>query len=73
MHWSSLAESGIAEDTVTGFRCWIDNFLRNHQCVFLVARSGLRQKFRRTRAIAHGRIASIQRDAQLDVFPELTR
>ena len=73
MHWSSLAESGIAEDTVTGFRCWIDNFLRSHQRVFLVERSGLHEKFRRTRSIAHGGIASIQRDTQLDVFPQLTR
>src|SRR5213592_4399005 len=73
MHWSSLAESGIAEDTVTGFRCWIDNFLRSHQRVFLVERSGLHEKFRRTRSIAHGGIASIQRDAQLDVFPQFAR
>jgi len=73
MHWSSLAESGIAEDTVTGFRCWIDNFLRSHQRVFLVERSGLHEKFRRTRSIAHGGIASIQRNAQLDVFPQFAR
>jgi pyruvate dehydrogenase E1 component subunit alpha len=73
MHWSSFAESGIAKDSLAGFRRWIDNFLRNHECVFVVGRSGLRQKLLRTRAIAHGGIASIQRDTQLDVFPQLTR
>src|SRR5438132_3070860 len=73
MRWSSFAESGIAKDTFAGFHCWIDNFLRNHQCVFLVARSGLRQKLRRTGAIAHGWLASIQRDAELDVLSQLTR
>src|SRR2546429_4822540 len=73
MHRSSFAESSFAKDAFAGFYCWIGIVLRNHECVFLVGRLGLRQKLLRTRAIAHGRIASIQRDTQLDVFPQLTR
>src|SRR5207247_11451735 len=73
MHRSSFAESSFAKDAFAGFYCWIGIVLRNHECVFLVGRPGLRQKLLRTRAIAHGRIASIQRDTQLDVFPQFTR
>jgi pyruvate dehydrogenase E1 component alpha subunit len=73
MHWGSFAESGVAEDAFAGFHCGIDNFLRDHERVFLVERSGLREKFRRTCSIAYGRIVSIQRDAELDVFPQFTR
>src|SRR6266545_96416 len=73
MHRSSFAESSLAKDAFAGFYCWIGVVLRNHECVFLVGRPGLRQKLLRTRTIAHGGIASIQRDTQLDVFPQLTR
>jgi len=73
MRGNSPTKSGIAEDAFTSFYCWIDNFLRGHQRVFLVERPRLHEKFRRTRSVAHVGIASIQRDAKLDVFPQFTR
>src|SRR6266481_500790 len=73
MHRSSFAESSFAKDAFAGFYCWIGIVLRSHQRVFLVNRSGLRQKLLRTGAVAHGGVASIQRDTQLDVFSQLTR
>jgi len=37
------AEPRIAEDALARFHCWIDNFLRGHERVFLVERSRLRE------------------------------
>src|SRR5256886_3027228 len=73
MHRSPFAESSFAKDAFAGFYRWIGIVLRNHECVFLVGRLGLRQRLLRTREIAHGRIASVQRGPRLDVVPQLTR
>jgi len=68
----SFAESRIAEGAFAGFHCWVDIFLRDHERVFLVERSWLREESGRTHPSAHGGIASVQRNAELDVFSQFT-
>src|SRR5207248_9587238 len=72
MHRASLAESCVSENAFAGFNRWIDSFLRGHECVLVVERPRLCEKFWRTDSGAHGRAASVQRDAKLDVFPQRT-
>ena len=72
MDWASLAVSPFPEDAFAGFSRWIYNFLRDHERILVAKRSRLREKFGRTGSGAHGGVASVQRDAELDVFPQLT-
>ncbi len=48
------------------------NFLRDHERILVAKRSRLREKFGGANAGAHSGVASVQRDAELDVFPQLT-
>ena len=66
---SSVAKSCFAQDALAGFDCWLDDFLHDNERVLLVERSRLRKKSGRPYSGAHDRPASIQRDAELDVFP----
>ena len=72
MDRTSLAESRVSEDAFAGFIRWIDTFLRDHERVLVVERSRVREKFWRTHSGPHDWIASLQRNPQLDVFPQLT-
>ena len=72
MDWAFLAVSPFREDAFAGFSRWIYNFLRDHERILVAKRSRLREKFGGTNAGAHGGVASVQRDAELDVFPQLT-
>ncbi len=64
-----LAVSPFPEDAFAGFSRWIYNFLRDHERILVVKLSRLREKFGRAHSGAHGWTASVQRDAELDVFP----
>ncbi len=70
MRRASPAEPSIAENASAGFDRWIDIFLCGHKRVFVVKRSRLREEFGGTHSGADGRIAQIQRYAELDVFPQ---
>jgi len=69
MDRASLAVSPFPEDAFAGFSRWIHNFLRDHERILVAKRSRLREKFGRAHSGAHGWTASVQRDAELDVFP----
>src|SRR4029450_1925584 len=69
---SSLAVSCFAQDAFAGLDCWVNYFLCDDERVLLVERPRLRKKSGRTHSSAHRWPASVQRDAELDVFPQFT-
>src|SRR5437762_12749399 len=73
MHRASFAESSVAEDAFASIaRCFHD-VLHHHEYVLMVERSRVREEFRGIDSVADRWIASIQRDTDLDVFPQFTR
>ena len=70
---SSFAKSSVAEDAFACIDCRIHAVLSDHEYIFVAERPRLREKFRRTDSISNRRVASIQRDTDLDVLPQFTR
>src|SRR4030095_664706 len=73
MSRTSFAASSIAEDAFACVDCCFRDVLRRHEHVLVVERSRIREKFCRTDSVADRWLASIQRDTDLDVFPQFTR
>src|SRR5438552_1001057 len=70
---ASFAESSVAEDAFACIDCCFHDVLRRHEHVFVAERSWVREKFCGADSIADRWLASIQRDTDLDVFPQFTR
>src|SRR5215831_884118 len=72
MSGPSFPESSVAEDAVACIDCCFHDVLRHHKHILVVERSRVCEKFRGTDSVADGWLASIQRDTDLDVFPQFT-
>src|SRR5512132_236928 len=70
---ASLAEASVAEDAFACIDCCFHDVLRHHEHVLVVERSRVRAKFRRAYSVVDCWLASIQRDTDLDVFPQFAR